>query len=72
MERWAKKQHHMIRPQVFLAMLLCGCDVSSNGLLVAKKDMAFVMKSMLITFVASTSFFVAVRRQGWGLQGVWW
>ena len=57
--------------QVFLAMLLCGWDVSSTGLLVAKKDLSFVVRAMTITCVLTSSTLVAVRVYGWGLHGVW-
>jgi len=61
-----------VLPQSFLAMLLCGIDVASNGLLVAAKDLRYVVRSMIITFVALTGYFFVCQRQGWGLPGVWW
>lgn len=44
---------------------------SSGGVLVAKKDLKFVVRSMIITFIVSFSALTAVRIYGWGLQGVW-
>jgi hypothetical protein len=44
---------------------------SSGGVLVAKKDLNFVVRSMIITFIISSSALSAVRIYNWGLQGVW-
>lgn len=57
--------------QVFLAMLLCGLDVSSTGLLVAAKDLRFVVRCMIITFICSSLGLACVKAWHWGLPGVW-
>lgn len=61
-----------VLPQVFLSMVLCGIDVSSNGMLVACKDLKFVVRSMVVTFTACTAYFSWCRHSNWGLSGIWW
>lgn len=41
-------------------------------MLLAKKDLGFVCRSMIITMVISSSALLAVRLRGWGITGVWW
>lgn len=67
--------HNVMRtvlPQVFLSMVLCGIDVASNGMLVACKDLKFVVRSMVVTFTACTAYFSWCRHANLGLPGIWW
>lgn len=53
-------------------MVLCGIDVAAGSVLVACKDLQYVARSMIITLIATASFFGASWRLGWGIAGVWW
>lgn len=55
-----------------LALLACGLDVSSTGVLLANKDSAYVARSMLVSLSALAIFIYLSRDYLNGLQGVWW
>jgi hypothetical protein len=62
-----------VAPQAILAMVFAAADVLAGGILLSKKDFAYLAKAFIFTFIALGVFvIVGVRGQGWGLGGVWW
>lgn len=64
-----------------IAMICCGMDVSSTGVLIASKDMGFVVRSMIISMISLVSFLWGANKvaliygvawKGWQLSMVWW
>jgi Na+-driven multidrug efflux pump len=67
---------HMARvsPLALFAMLLTAADVSATGVLLARRDLAYVARAFMVT-LAALAVFVSVfvkGPQGMGLVGVWW
>lgn len=67
---------HMARvaPLALLAMMLTAADVGANGVLLARRDLAYVARAFLLTLAALAAFVTLGVRgpYGWGLDGVWW
>jgi Na+-driven multidrug efflux pump len=66
---------HMARvsPLALVAMLLTAADVGANGILLARRDLAYVARAFMVTLV-SLAVFVSVFVKGpygLGLDGVW-
>ena len=60
--------------QVLVSMILCGIDVSANGLLIAAskhKNLSRVRNSMGRTLILLSIFMWQSTSRGWGLQGIW-
>lgn len=55
-----------------LSILLCSLDVCSGGVLVASKDLNFLVRVMAVALSLVLGFLEVGRRSGWGLAGVWW
>jgi len=55
-----------------LALILCGIDVSSTGILLAVKDNAYVARSMAISMTVLAVFLWWARQHVPGLGAVWW
>lgn len=53
-----------------IALMACGIDVSSTGVLLACKDVGYVARSMIISMAALITFLSASAMHG--LLGVWW
>jgi len=65
---------HMARvaPLALLSMLLIAADVGASGVLLARRDLAYVARAYLVTLSALAVYvLVGVHGCGWGLQGVW-
>lgn len=67
---------HMARvsPLALLAMLLTAADVAATGILLARRDLAYVARAFMFTLTA-LAVFVSVFVKGpygMGLDGVWW
>lgn len=61
-----------VAPAALLAMLLTAADVGANGVLLAKRDLAYVARAYTLTLCSLGVFmWLGVRRGQWGLQGVW-
>ena len=58
--------------QAMLSIFMCSLDVASGGILVASKDLGFLVRMMAGALALVLGFLTLVRRQGWGLPGVWW
>lgn len=67
---------HMARvaPLALLAMLLTAADVGATGILLARRDLAYVARAFLVTLIALAVFVSVFVRgpYGMGLEGVWW
>ena len=63
-----------VAPLALCAMLLTAADVGATGILLARRDLAYVARAFLFTLCVLAVFVsVGVRGpHGWGLVGVWW
>lgn len=61
-----------VAPQAALSQLLIGMDVTAVALLIAARDVPYVMRSFVLTFACLLGFMAVCRLQDWGLPGVWW
>lgn len=55
-----------------LSLLACGMDVSSTGVLLACKDVAYVARSMIFSGSALVAFLWWTKAGGGSVVGVWW
>lgn len=66
---------HMARvsPLALLAMMLTAADVGATGILLARRDLAYVARAFVVTLVALAAFVSMFVKgpYGMGLSGVW-
>lgn len=61
-----------VAPQALLSIFLCALDVCSGGILVASKDMGFLVRVMGVALPMVLGGLTLVRRNAYGLTGIWW
>lgn len=61
-----------VAPSALVAMCLTAADVGVTGILLAKRDLAYVARAYSITLCLLGVFmYFGVCKGGWGLDGVW-
>ena len=61
-----------VHAQACLSLLLCSADVYAGGILIASKQMPYLVGVMTIALAAMAGYMALVRANDWGLGGVWW
>ena len=56
----------------FLSLLLCGVEVASGGVLLAKEDFGYVQKALILALVVMGGYMWTSQKMVWGLRAIWW
>ncbi|WIA32752.1 hypothetical protein OEZ86_005937 [Tetradesmus obliquus] len=61
-----------VAPLALVAMLLTAADVGASGVLLARRDLAYIARAYCVTLSSLWLFmWLGAKQPGWGLQGVW-
>ena len=55
-----------------LSIFLCSLDVCSGGILVASKDLSFLVRVMAAALAVVLGCLWGINRRGLGLGSIWW
>lgn len=63
---------HAGAAQAGISLLFCSMEVVSAGILIASRQITYLVMAMCATLATMAGFSATARAHAWGLQGVWW